>query len=203
MNPFSFKNHSNPNQSQIPNNFYSIHHQNRDLTKNEINDWKKIITNKLMERINSARKERMNKIFEKKFEFIEEIKTLNLTDDINSINEFISKIWDLFQNNYDEFQNENFGKKVNCNLSICPICNNPVIAIKDKVFCFNSCFDFSIPTKCFSENFTLENLMDKYLETFRNHIECNSDIIPIIADECFVYLGCMKCFEKEINNIFN
>ena len=111
MNPFSFQNYSNPIESETPNNFYTIHHQNRDLNKNKMNNWKKIITNKLMERINVSRKERMDKIFGKKFEFIEEIKSLNLTNDINSINDFISTIWDLFQNNYDEFQNENFGKK--------------------------------------------------------------------------------------------
>ena len=203
MNPFSFQNYSNPIESETPNNFYTIHHQNRDLNKNKMNNWKKIITNKLMERINVSRKERMDKIFGKKFEFIEEIKSLNLTNDINSINDFISTIWDLFQNNYDEFQNENFGKKINLNLSICPICNNPVIAFKDRVYCFKSCFDFSIPTNCFSEYFTLENLMDNILEIYNNHMECNSDIIPIFANEGFVILGCMKCFQKDIQNNFN
>ncbi len=203
MNPFSFQNYSNSIESETPNNFYTIHHQNRDLNKNKLNNWKKIITNKLIERMLSSSKERMNKIFEKKLEFIEEMKSLNLSNDINSINDFISNIWDLFQNNYHEFQNEIFGIKENINLSICPICNNPVIAFKNKVFCINNCFNFLIPTKCFCEKFTLENLMDKFLEVIRSHIECNSDIIPIYFEKGYIILGCQKCFNKDIDSVIN
>ena len=203
MNPFYFQNNENTKRNENINNFYDIPEHNRTSMKNKKNDWKKIVTNKLIDRIKSSRKERMSKLFEKKYEFLEEIKTLNLTTDINEVNEYISKIWNLFHNNYDEYQSENFGIELNFKTSVCPICSYPVIAINDRVFCTKGCINLLIPSNCFWENLTLDNLMDKYLETLRNHIECNSEIIPIIADEGLVIFSCKKCFEREINSIFN
>ena len=69
MNPFYFQNNENTKRNENINNFYDIPEHNRTSMKNKKNDWKKIVTNKLIDRIKSSRKERMSKIFEKKYEF--------------------------------------------------------------------------------------------------------------------------------------
>ena len=82
--------------------------------------------------------------------------------------------------------------------SPCPFCQNLAFAYKDIISCVNKCFIFKVKTSEFSENCTLNSLLDSHNEYSYDHLECNGDVIPLyIAEKKRYYFFCSVC-DKDI-----
>lgn len=167
----------------------NFNHSTKDIFTKDFS-WKKIITDKLMNKINTMRRERMNNIYLSKSKFITEMKNENIIiDESESITlaEYFDKVLSIMSTS--TYIDDHY------TTSRCPICSEIVIATDNRVICINQCFEFMIPTKYFNENFTLDNLMDLLLDTKRKHFYCNSNILALTLEDN-VYLACEKCLNN-------
>lgn len=161
------------------------------------NDWKKIVANKLLERVHKMRKERMNQILFNKSSFLNDMKGANIITDLTEellLSEYFDKFFSIVS--YDVIENEFDYCCINnqYNISVCPQCSEPVVAIDDKVICINQCFNFNIKSIYFNEKFTLDNLMDLFISIKKEHPFCGNNFIPIFVGED-ICLCCEKCLK--------
>ena len=165
-----------------------------------------ILRRKIIEKENQMKKERINNINKRRFDNIDESSLLtpnknNLMqlDDLSSneinLDLYIENIMNNFKENIEEYIYHSLS---DYHISFCPKCINPVLAIGNYVICCNKCFKFEINSDCFNENFTLDNLMDNYLQILKQHSQCNSDITVLYFEKNNVILVCSKC----LNNLF-
>jgi len=163
---------------------------------------KDILKKKIIEKEKKLRTERLNNINNKRFNELDECSNNNINmqlDDLSSnemnFDYYIENIMNNFKENCDEYIYQSLN---DYHISFCPKCSFPVIAIGNYVICCNKCFKFEINSNCFNEKFTLDNLMDNYLQTLKQHSQCNSDISVLYFDNNNILLMCSKC----LNNLF-
>jgi hypothetical protein len=163
---------------------------------------KDILKKKIIEKEKKLRTERLNNINNKRFNELDECSNNNINmqlDDLSSnemnFDTYIENIMNNFKENCDEYIYQSLN---DYHISFCPKCSFPVIAIGNYVICCNKCFKFEINSNCFNEKFTLDNLMDNYLQTLKQHSQCNSDISVLYFDNNNILLMCSKC----LNNLF-
>ena len=163
---------------------------------------KDILKQKIIEKERKLRTERLNNINNKRFNYEDEYsnnkKNMQI-DDLSSneinLDEYVENILIKFKDNIDEYVYQSIN---DYHISFCPKCSNPVLAIGNYVICCNKCFKFEINSDCFNENFTLDNLMDNYLQILKQHSQCNSEITVLYFEKNNVILVCSKC----LNNLF-
>ena len=163
---------------------------------------KDILKKKIIEKEKKLRTERLNNINNKRFNELDECSNNNINmqlDDLSSnemnFDTYIENIMNNFKENCDEYIYQSLN---DYHISFCPKCSFPVIAIGNYVICCNKCFKFEIDSNCFNEKYTLDNLMDNYLQTLKQHSQCNSDISVLYFDNNNILLMCSKC----LNNLF-
>ena len=99
------------------------------------------------------------------------------------LDEFISLIKQNFKENPLDYESIDMTNTTqHYRFSICFICQNPVIAFKDKVICTNRCFNFNIKTSTFSDDYTLDNFKEQYYEFCKEHKLCLGDVKLIYID---------------------
>ena len=163
---------------------------------------KDILKQKIIEKERKLRTERLNNINNKRFNYEDEYsnnkKNMQI-DDLSSneinLDEYVENILIKFKDNIDEYVYQSIN---DYHISFCPKCSFPVLAIGNYVICCNKCFKFEIDSNCFNEKYTLDNLMDNYLQTLKQHSQCNSDISVLYFDNNNILLMCSKC----LNNLF-
>ena len=209
--PFSLRNtnnleNTNTNSllgnSDIQTNYLNHQVRNTDLTSNKISDWKKIVADRVVRRINERRENRFDSILSSKKEILEEIKHENLINgychaDNLELSDYFDKILTMFES--DKIISREYELEVclNSNISVCPICSYPVILASNKVICMNLCFEYFINSNFFNQNFTLDNFVDLYAEIYRNHKHCiNFAKFEMLFFENEVSLICGKCFKE-------
>ena len=163
---------------------------------------KDILKQKIIEKERKLRTERLNSINNKRFNYEDEYsnnKTNMQIDDLSSneinLDEYVENILIKFKDNIDEYVYQSIN---DYHISFCPKCSFPVLAIGNYVICCNKCFKFEIDSNCFNEKYTLDNLMDNYLQILKQHSQCNSDITVLYFDNNNILLMCSKC----LNNLF-
>ena len=163
---------------------------------------KDILKQKIIEKERKLRTERLNNINNKRFNYEDEYsnnkKNMQI-DDLSSneinLDEYVENILIKFKDNIDEYVYQSIN---DYHISFCPKCSFPVLAIGHYVICCNKCFKFEIDSNCFNEKYTLDNLMDNYLQILKQHSQCNSDITVLYFDNNNILLMCSKC----LNNLF-
>ena len=163
---------------------------------------KDILKQKIIEKERKLRTERLNNINNKRFNYEDEYsnnkKNMQI-DDLSSneinLDEYVENILIKFKDNIDEYVYQSIN---DYHISFCPKCSFPVLAIGNYVICCNKCFKFEIDSNCFNEKYTLDNLMDNYLQILKQHSQCNSDITVLYFDNNNILLMCSKC----LNNLF-
>ena len=163
---------------------------------------KDILKQKIIEKERKLRTERLNNINNKRFNYEDEYsnnkKNMQI-DDLSSneinLDEYVENILIKFKDNIDEYVYQSIN---DYHISFCPKCSFPVLAIGNYVICCNKCFIFEIDSNCFNEKYTLDNLMDNYLQILKQHSQCNSDITVLYFDNNNILLMCSKC----LNNLF-
>ena len=163
---------------------------------------KDILKQKIIEKERKLRTERLNNINNKRFNYEDEYsnnkKNMQI-DDLSSneinLDEYVENILIKFKDNIDEYVYQSIN---DYHISFCPKCSFPVLAIGNYVICCNKCFKFEIDSNCFNEKYTLDNLMDSYLQILKQHSQCNSDITVLYFDNNNILLMCSKC----LNNLF-
>lgn len=177
----------------------------RDIMENKNKNWQKIVSDRLVKRIMKYREDRIDNIRLNKEEIINEFRIDSMIDDYNEdilLSEYFDKILSLFENKTISDGEYELELGNNSNISFCPLCFYPVISTNKKVICLQLCFEFSIPKEAFSFDFTLENLMDLFHRTLKEHMVCHSPI-SVINVENEVNLVCEKCFINEYFNLNN
>lgn len=170
------------------------------------NSIKEILRKKIIEKEFQIRKQRLNNINKRRFDDIDESSlTPNRNnnfmqlDDLSSneinLDSYVDNIMNNFKENIEEYIYHSLN---DYHISFCPKCSNPVLSIGNYVICCNKCFRFEINSECFNEQFTLDNLMDNYLQILKQHSKCNSDITVLYFEKKNVVLMCSKC----LNNLF-
>ena len=161
-----------------------------------------LLKKKIIEKKRKLRTERLNNINNKRFNYEDEYsnnkKNMQI-DDLSSneinLDEYVENILIKFKDNIDEYVYQSIN---DYHISFCPKCSFPVLAIGNYVICCNKCFKFEIDSNCFNEKYTLDNLMDNYLQILKQHSQCNSDITVLYFDNNNILLMCSKC----LNNLF-
>ena len=212
--PFSLRTSNNNLENQNKNSLLcssNIQTNNRnnqirnvDLTLNKISDWKKVVADRVVRRINERRENRFDSILSSKKEILDEIKHENLITgyceaDNLELSDYFDKILTLFES--DKIISREYELEVclNSNISVCPICSYPVILASNKVICMNLCFEYFVNSNIFNQNFTLDNFVDLYAETYRNHRHCLNFVnFEMLYFESEVSLICGKCFKESL-----
>ena len=161
-----------------------------------------LLKKKIIEKERKLRTERLNNINNKRFnedyEYLNNKKNMQL-DDLSSneinLDTYIENIINNFKDNNEEYIYQSLN---DYHISFCPKCSFPVLSIGNYVLCCNKCFKFEIDSNCFNEKFTLDNLMDNYLQTLKKHSQCNSDISFLYFDNNNFLFYCSEC----LNNYF-
>lgn len=101
-----------------------------------------------------------------------------------SLDEYLEELKQQYDEDpmYFESMNETTHKYF-YRFSFCFFCHHLAFAYKDKVTCVNKCFIMDIQTSEFNKDYTLDHLLESHYEYYENHLECNSDIIPLYIDE--------------------
>lgn len=174
-------------------------HRN-DIKQSNTKDWKKLMSNRLVDRIMKYREQRIDDIREKKFEIL---KGLKQEDDLDFcmeedglMSEFFDRILMLFEDRMiGDSSSLEYTAEVgnNTNISFCCHCGYPVVLVGNRVACMNFCFELNIDPHTFNENFTLDNLMDIYSHTYRSHKQCGSSLNLLVFENDISFV-CSKCF---------
>lgn len=167
-------------------------------------NWKKTVADKLVQRITRHRERRMDDIRMNKPEIISEVHYEEmLTDNIDEENllmsDFYNRLFRIWEN--ANGPNEEYEIELNSeSVSICPICSYPVVYLMKKIICLNLCFEYVLPSGSINSNFTLDNFVDIYRRTYRDHELCMREskyklgLLFLNDDaECDVSIYCEKC----------
>lgn len=159
--------------------------------KNSNRDWKKIITDKLSERVKQTHIYRMEYFLLNKTTIINDIiSELDLTKEKEVLQcEFINDLLSSIENN-------NLLYKDNTKILECPLCFQPIVFNNNNVKCINQCVNIDIQLSFLNSQFTLIDL----LALFKQHKEmrycdCNEILNAEIIDNQ-ITLICSKCWNN-------
>ena len=184
---------------------HEVNIERKSIKQNPNINWKKSVSDKLLNRVLKCREERLDNLREKKLEILSSLKTeySDIEYDV-----FLSDYFDYILTIIEKSQDELYTNGVSDieillhseNINLCPICHFPVFCINDEVYCFYKCFYYKLRPGVLNENFTIENLLDNFIRVYKKHIGCKSnlELLDIYLDELdFV---CSKCFYNILNN---
>lgn len=179
--------------------------RNELMKEKEEEGLKQAIAERMARRINAFRKERMNAINAKRINLMEESSSMEVEEsdyqsEDASVLEYIEKIKELLS---DEVTKNEFeiSSLTDCHVSVCPFCQDPAISVGNIVTCINKCFSFKVSSSFFSEKYTMDNLMDLYMQAIRKHKECKSSIELLIMEDTIIPY-CQRCYLKDPFSVF-
>ncbi len=207
-NQNNFNNKTSPyNDNDIEMTNSNIRNMNMQSNQVEKTNWKKAVSDKLVRRIMSNRENRINYIRFNNPEISNELWYDEMISDNTCDQE--NAIFSYYYNQLEQINksNLNIGNidiesviGYDPNISICPICNDPVISSSHKIICLNLCFEFNIRPGILSDEFTIDNFIDMYKSAIKNHQKCmkagsgsmNSHLQLIELDDGVNFL-CVNC----------
>ncbi len=161
-------------------------------------NWRKSVSDRLVERIAKHREERIDNIRERKLEILNSLK-----EDFGEIenNVYLSDYFDYILSNiessvYDTSNYKQIEDFLNFqNINLCPICHNPVFCYNDQIYCFFRCFYYKLEKGTINEDFTLQNFLDVFRRAFEAHFKCES-VLEVLNFGTHVDFMCDRCFHN-------
>lgn len=163
-------------------------------TRNQNPDWKKMLSDKLLEKVNKIHCYRLEYLLLNKTSIFDEIiDECGLgKEEQTTLAEYFNKLVYLIENDNRESQNHYTINGNDSQSSVCPICYQPVIYNKNNVTCVNHCLNIDIPDNIFNNQFTIDNLLNLFIEYKKMH-NCKETPNAIVTDNIFSLI-CPKCY---------
>ena len=117
--------------------------------------------------------------------------------DIN-VDEYLEQLLQLYNTEDGKYSFE-IQSLTDYTISICPKCNFPVVSIGNIVTCIKGCIKFNdVDKSIFSKHYTMDNFVDEYIQTGKEHKECNSNV-NLMTFEDRIWFYCEKCLDETLN----
>jgi hypothetical protein len=164
---------------------------NRTAVKQNPNkDYKKLLSDRLVQKMMTFREERLESLRNKKNEIIDSLKLEMMGDDLDFLAKEaeMSNYFDYILSLFENYENEDCLYNINTltynnKISICPVCHNAVFYYNNRVSCINGCIRFDLPEGAINSYFTLENFIDLYRGSLNQHsAHCLEKIYPVYMD---------------------
>jgi hypothetical protein len=179
----------------------------QDLSVSSANDWKKMVSDKLVKRISKHREDRMDSVRLHKGRILEEIVYENAINDHCEednliLSDYFDKILSLFEQDKISTCEYEYELCRDSNISVCPFCSYPAILNKNKVLCLNLCFEYNLNQGYIHDNFNFDNFIDLLASTYKEHRHCFSydNRFDILYFEESLQIVCLKCFSECLYN---